>query len=107
MPISLSLTPSDEDVDEDLPYPRAGNGIRFPTDDEELDILLDDPYCKTFSHRIRGVQQPVGNPLGHGLGFGSSGGRMGGGMGGGSVGVSDGMGMGMGMGMRMGVRAAA
>ncbi|KAL4919335.1 hypothetical protein BDW62DRAFT_179380 [Aspergillus aurantiobrunneus] len=33
-------------------YPRAGNGIRLSTNEEDLDILQEDPACSTFSYAL-------------------------------------------------------
>ncbi|KLJ06599.1 hypothetical protein EMPG_17900 [Blastomyces silverae] len=35
-------------------YPKAGNGFRLPPDSEDLDMLLEDPACTTFSHSFHG-----------------------------------------------------
>ncbi|OAX78998.1 hypothetical protein ACJ72_06690 [Emergomyces africanus] len=35
-------------------YPKAGNGFRLPPDSEDLDMLLEDPACTTFSHALHG-----------------------------------------------------
>ncbi|PGH04068.1 hypothetical protein GX51_03738 [Blastomyces parvus] len=35
-------------------YPRVGNGFRLPPDSEDLDMLLEDPSCTTFSHSFHG-----------------------------------------------------
>ncbi|KAL1958213.1 hypothetical protein VTO42DRAFT_4721 [Malbranchea cinnamomea] len=48
---------NDEDEDifiEHRLYPRAGNGFRLPPDSVDLDMLLEDPSCKTFSHALHG-----------------------------------------------------
>ncbi|PGH06559.1 hypothetical protein AJ79_06498 [Helicocarpus griseus UAMH5409] len=54
--------PSDNEADEDeylyiedhRLYPKAGNGFRLPPDSEDLDMLLEDPACPTFSHSLHG-----------------------------------------------------
>ncbi|KAL4780923.1 hypothetical protein BJX76DRAFT_27772 [Aspergillus varians] len=33
-------------------YPRAGNGVRLSTNEEDLDILQEDPACTTFSYTL-------------------------------------------------------
>ncbi|EGE83442.1 hypothetical protein RJZ56_006629 [Blastomyces dermatitidis] len=52
---------SDDDDDEEYIYiedhrlyPKAGNGFRLPPDSEDLDMLLEDPACTTFSHSFHG-----------------------------------------------------
>lgn len=40
--------------DEDLPYPKAGNGIVLPPESEDMEWLLDDDY-ETFSHTVQGL----------------------------------------------------
>ena len=35
-------------------YPRAGNGFHLPPDTADLDMLLEDPSCTTFSHALHG-----------------------------------------------------
>ncbi|OJD17737.1 hypothetical protein AJ78_02203 [Emergomyces pasteurianus Ep9510] len=57
-------TPSDDDdddgdddyvyIEDHRLYPRAGNGFRLPPDSEDLDMLLEDPACPTFSHSLHG-----------------------------------------------------
>ncbi|KAK2802748.1 hypothetical protein FQN51_004276 [Onygenales sp. PD_10] len=42
-------------IEEHRLYPRAGNGFRLPPDVEDLDILLEDPGCATFSHSLHGA----------------------------------------------------
>ncbi|KAK2809578.1 hypothetical protein FQN50_003631 [Emmonsiellopsis sp. PD_5] len=42
-------------IEEHRLYPRAGNGFRLPPDAEDLDILLEDPGCTTFSHSLHGA----------------------------------------------------
>ncbi|KAL2003370.1 hypothetical protein VTN02DRAFT_4106 [Thermoascus thermophilus] len=50
--------PSDEseyeEVEDHRLYPRAGNGFRLPPDTEDLDMLLEDPACPTFSYALHG-----------------------------------------------------
>ncbi|KKZ62566.1 hypothetical protein EMCG_02973 [[Emmonsia] crescens] len=50
--------PSDDDeyiyIEDHRLYPRAGNGFRLPPDSEDLDMLLEDPACTTFSHSLHG-----------------------------------------------------
>lgn len=43
-----------EEVEEHRLYPRAGNGFRLPPDTEDLDMLLEDPACTTFSYALHG-----------------------------------------------------
>jgi hypothetical protein len=43
-----------EYVEEHRLYPRAGNGFRLPPESEDLDMLLEDPQCSTFSHALHG-----------------------------------------------------
>ncbi|KAL4992444.1 hypothetical protein BDW68DRAFT_149714 [Aspergillus falconensis] len=33
-------------------YPRAGNGVRLSTNEQDLDILREDPTCSTFSYAL-------------------------------------------------------
>ncbi len=40
--------------DEDIPYPRPGNGIVLPPESADLEWLIDDDY-ETFSHTVLGV----------------------------------------------------
>lgn len=40
--------------DEDLPYPKAGNGIVLPPESEDMEWLIDDDY-ETFSHTVHGL----------------------------------------------------
>lgn len=50
----LERRPSqDESYEEDLPYPKAGNGIILPPETEDLEWLLDDD-CQAFSHTVNG-----------------------------------------------------
>ena len=53
------LSESEDYEDEELPYPKAGNGVRLLPEIEDIDWLLDDAMCSTFSHRIRGVRVDV------------------------------------------------
>ncbi|KAL1986219.1 hypothetical protein VTN96DRAFT_6734 [Rasamsonia emersonii] len=46
---------SEYEFEEHRLYPRAGNGFRLPPESEDLDMLLDDPACPTFSHALHGV----------------------------------------------------
>ena len=47
---------SDEDSEYEFQehrlYPRAGNGVRLSTNQEDLDILQEDPACTTFSYAL-------------------------------------------------------
>ncbi|KAL2008110.1 hypothetical protein VTN00DRAFT_8092 [Thermoascus crustaceus] len=43
-----------EEVEEHRLYPRAGNGFRLPPDTEDLEMLLEDPACPTFSYALHG-----------------------------------------------------
>lgn len=43
-----------EEVEEHRLYPRAGNGFRLPPDTEDLNMLLEDPACPTFSYALHG-----------------------------------------------------
>lgn len=40
--------------DEDLPYPKAGNGIVLPPESEDMEWLVDDDY-ETFSHTVHSL----------------------------------------------------
>ena len=44
----------EDGYDEDLPYPKAGNGIVLPPESQDLEWLVDDDY-ETFSHTIYGL----------------------------------------------------
>lgn len=44
----------DTGYDEDLPYPKAGNGIVLPPEREDMAWLIDDDY-ETFSHTVHGL----------------------------------------------------
>ncbi|OKL62968.1 hypothetical protein UA08_01566 [Talaromyces atroroseus] len=52
---------SEYEVEEHRLYPRPGNGFCLPPDEEDLDMLLDDPACSTFSYALHGY--PQGNAL--------------------------------------------
>ncbi|EER37192.1 PHD finger containing protein Phf1 [Histoplasma capsulatum H143] len=64
IPEQSSLTGRDDDelsdddeymyVEDHRLYPKAGNGFRLPPDSEDLDMLLEDPACTTFSHALHG-----------------------------------------------------
>ncbi|KAL4965125.1 uncharacterized protein BDV14DRAFT_173214 [Aspergillus stella-maris] len=43
---------SEYEVQEHRLYPRAGNGILLSNDQEDLDIMQEDPECTTFSHAL-------------------------------------------------------
>lgn len=43
---------SEYEVEEHRLYPHPGNGFCLPPEEDDLDILLDDPTCPTFSHTI-------------------------------------------------------
>jgi hypothetical protein len=45
---------SEYEVEEHRLYPRVGNGFRLPPEEEDLDMLLDDPACPTFSYSLHG-----------------------------------------------------
>jgi hypothetical protein len=45
---------SEYEVEEHRLYPRAGNGFRIFMTPEDLDMLLDDPACPTFSYALHG-----------------------------------------------------
>ncbi|EER26552.1 PHD-finger motif containing protein [Coccidioides posadasii C735 delta SOWgp] len=44
----------DEFVSEHRLYPKPGNGFLLPPDPVDLDMLLEDPDCPTFSHALHG-----------------------------------------------------
>ncbi|KAF7588287.1 hypothetical protein BBP40_005912 [Aspergillus hancockii] len=48
---------SEYEFDDHRLYPRAGNGFRFSTNAEDMDIMLDDPSCRTFSYGLHGPAQ--------------------------------------------------
>ncbi|KAL4813240.1 hypothetical protein BDW67DRAFT_168821 [Aspergillus spinulosporus] len=43
-------------------YPRAGNGLRLSTNEQDLDILREDPTCSTFSYALHA---PATGAVGH------------------------------------------
>ncbi|KAL4736753.1 hypothetical protein BDV11DRAFT_193219 [Aspergillus similis] len=43
-------------------YPRAGNGLRLSTNEQDLDILREDPTCGTFSYALHA---PASSAVGH------------------------------------------
>lgn len=43
-------------------YPRAGNGLRLSTNEQDLDILQEDPTCSTFSYALHA---PASGAVGH------------------------------------------
>jgi hypothetical protein len=43
---------SEYEIEEHRLYPHPGNGFCLPPEEDDLDILLDDPTCPTFSHTI-------------------------------------------------------
>ena len=57
-PPTTILITNDDDEDVLLAeyrlYPRAGHGFRLPPDSTDLDMLLEDPSCNTFSHALHG-----------------------------------------------------
>ncbi|KAL6234405.1 hypothetical protein BDW75DRAFT_164747 [Aspergillus navahoensis] len=57
---------SDEDSEYEFQdhriYPRAGNGIRLSTNEQDLDILREDPTCSTFSYALH---VPASGGIGH------------------------------------------
>jgi hypothetical protein len=52
---SSSDSGSEYEIEEHRLYPRAGNGFRLPPETEDLDILLEDPACPTFSYALHAV----------------------------------------------------
>ncbi|CRG92511.1 hypothetical protein PISL3812_09572 [Talaromyces islandicus] len=52
---------SEYEVEEHRLYPQPGNGFCLPPEEDDLDILLDDPNCPTFSHTIHNYAE--GNTL--------------------------------------------
>ncbi|KAI2281804.1 hypothetical protein LOZ02_004273 [Ophidiomyces ophidiicola] len=51
---------SDEEyVAEHRLYPKPGNGFRLPPDSFDLNMLLEDPNCPTFSHILHGPKAKV------------------------------------------------
>ncbi|KAL4975051.1 hypothetical protein BDW66DRAFT_138427 [Aspergillus desertorum] len=57
---------SDEDSEYEFQdhriYPRAGNGVRLSTNEQDLDILREDPTCSTFSYALHA---PASGAIGH------------------------------------------
>lgn len=57
--------------DEDLPYPKPGNGIVLPPESEDMEWLIDDDY-ETFSHTVHGLpvhmREVVLNEISHATG---------------------------------------
>ncbi|WEW55020.1 hypothetical protein PRK78_000447 [Emydomyces testavorans] len=49
-----SYDSDDEYIPEHRLYPRPGNGFRLPPDSVDLDMLLEDASCPTFSHALHG-----------------------------------------------------
>ena len=45
-------------------YPKPGDGVKMPPDSEDLDLLLEGPECKTFSHALRGAETRSGLGIG-------------------------------------------
>ncbi|EED19500.1 PHD finger domain protein, putative [Talaromyces stipitatus ATCC 10500] len=43
---------SEYEVEEHRLYPRPGNGFHLPPEEDDFDILLDDPACPTFSYAL-------------------------------------------------------
>ncbi|KAL4911569.1 hypothetical protein BDW74DRAFT_143197 [Aspergillus multicolor] len=43
---------SDYGIQDHRLYPRVGNGVRLSTNEEDLDILREDPTCSTFSYAL-------------------------------------------------------
>lgn len=52
---------SEYEVEEHRLYPRSGNGFHLPPEEDDFDILLDDPTCPTFSYTLHSY--PQANPL--------------------------------------------
>jgi hypothetical protein len=52
---------SEYEVEEHRLYPRSGNGFHLPPEEDDFDILLDDPACTTFSYTLHSY--PQANPL--------------------------------------------
>jgi PHD-finger len=48
---------SEYEVEEHRLYPRPGNGFCLLPEEEDLDILLEDPACSTFSYTLHGYPQ--------------------------------------------------
>ncbi|KAL5001471.1 hypothetical protein BDV10DRAFT_159863 [Aspergillus recurvatus] len=57
---------SDEDSEYEFQdhriYPRAGNGVPLSTNEQDLDILREDPTCSTFSYALHA---PTSGAIGH------------------------------------------
>ncbi|RAO64839.1 uncharacterized protein BHQ10_000851 [Talaromyces amestolkiae] len=51
---------SEYEVEEHRLYPRSGNGFHLPPEEDDFDILLDDPACPTFSYTLHSY--PGSNP---------------------------------------------
>ena len=68
---------------EPLPYPKAGNGIVLPPEEEDLGLLIDEDIV-TYSHLWKG---PHGWEGPKGMRFPWPEGPLGGGMGGGTVAI--------------------
>ncbi|KAK2765589.1 hypothetical protein FQN54_008443 [Arachnomyces sp. PD_36] len=66
-PVNGTVEPEDGDedeVEEHRLYPRAGNGFRLPPESEDLDMLLEDPLCSTFSHSLHGPAKAIAEATG-------------------------------------------
>ncbi|EEA27095.1 hypothetical protein TMatcc_004631 [Talaromyces marneffei ATCC 18224] len=48
---------SEYEVEEHRLYPRSGNGFHLPPEEDDFDILLDDPACPTFSYTLHSYSQ--------------------------------------------------
>lgn len=48
---------SEYEVEEHRLYPRSGNGFHLPPEEDDFDILLDDPACSTFSYTLHSYPQ--------------------------------------------------
>ena len=71
----LALAEGEEEFYEDedvLPYPKAGNGVRLPPEQDDLSILLDDD-TGTFSHVWEGIPEMMASASGGFLGIRSGG----------------------------------
>lgn len=51
---------SEYEVEEHRLYPRSGNGFHLPPEEDDFDILLEDPACPTFSYTLHSY--PGSNP---------------------------------------------
>ena len=65
--VTADAAASEEEYDEDeeLPYPKPGNGIRLPPEDDDIHILMDDD-TEAFSHHWQGIAEMMsatGNAL--------------------------------------------